>query len=215
MSYWKCYQANEGSALGFPGDLSSHSQVGSVVITPGLRTQRIWIGLRTADQPFQRGELRTRKRTDGGGKRGRTFLLLMPPATPTESCFRVFGRVFLHLVFIATPHTFGYPSRCHRRTHCSSNRLNEGTGRQHLITAECDESITVATCRFWLFLPGCSSSGALGLVTKRCADPASLLKSGLAFKELGPVQARVCRHVVLAIIPWGRLMLPVQSIRPW
>ena len=53
------------------------------------------------------------------------------------------------------------------------------------------------------FLAGCSSSGTLGIVTKSSADPASLLRSGRAFKELGPVQAEVCRHFVLAIIPWG------------
>ena len=55
-----------------------------------------------------------------------------------------------------------------------------------------------------IFLGGCSSSGTLGLVTKSTADPASLLRSGRAFKELGPVQAEACRHFVLAIIPWGR-----------
>jgi hypothetical protein len=53
------------------------------------------------------------------------------------------------------------------------------------------------------FLAGCSSSGTLGIVTKSSADPASLLRSGRAFKELGPVQAQVCRHFVLAVIPWG------------
>jgi hypothetical protein len=53
------------------------------------------------------------------------------------------------------------------------------------------------------YLAGCSSSGTLGLVTKSSADPASLLRSGRAFTELGPVQAEVCRHFVLAIIPWG------------
>jgi len=56
---------------------------------------------------------------------------------------------------------------------------------------------------FGFFLIGCSSSGTLGIVTKSSADPASLLKSGRAFQELGPVQAQVCRHFVLAIIPWG------------
>jgi hypothetical protein len=54
-----------------------------------------------------------------------------------------------------------------------------------------------------IFLAGCSSSGTLGLVTKSSADPASLLRSGRAFKELGPVEAEVCRHFLLAIIPWG------------
>lgn len=54
-----------------------------------------------------------------------------------------------------------------------------------------------------ILLGGCSSSGTLGIVTKSSADPASLLRSGRTFKELGPVQAQVCRHFVLAIIPWG------------
>ena len=56
---------------------------------------------------------------------------------------------------------------------------------------------------FAIFLGGCSSSGTLGIVTKSSADSASLLKSGRTFKELGPVQGQVCRHFVLAIIPWG------------
>jgi hypothetical protein len=56
---------------------------------------------------------------------------------------------------------------------------------------------------FVILLAGCSSSGTLGLVTKSTADPASLLRQGRGFKELGPVQAKVCRHFVLAIIPWG------------
>jgi hypothetical protein len=56
---------------------------------------------------------------------------------------------------------------------------------------------------FSILLGGCSSSGTLGIVTKSSADPASLLRSGRDFKELGPVKAKVCRHFVLAIIPWG------------
>jgi hypothetical protein len=52
-----------------------------------------------------------------------------------------------------------------------------------------------------MFLAGCSSSGTLGIVTKSSADPASLLRSGRAFKELGQVEAQACRHFVLAIIP--------------
>ena len=56
---------------------------------------------------------------------------------------------------------------------------------------------------FALFLAGCSSSGTLGLVTRSTADPASLLKSGRGFQEIGPVEGQACRHFVLAIIPWG------------
>jgi len=55
-----------------------------------------------------------------------------------------------------------------------------------------------------ILLAGCSSSGTLGLVTKSTADPASLLRQGRGFTELGPVEAQACRHFVLAIIPWGK-----------
>lgn len=59
----------------------------------------------------------------------------------------------------------------------------------------------VAACI--IFIAGCSSTGTLGIVTQSSADPASLLRSGRAFKELGPVEAQACRHFVLAVIPWG------------
>lgn len=55
-----------------------------------------------------------------------------------------------------------------------------------------------------ILLAGCSSSGTLGIVTKSSADPATLLKSGRTFEELGPVEGQACRHFVLAIIPWGQ-----------
>ena len=55
-----------------------------------------------------------------------------------------------------------------------------------------------------LVLGGCSSSGTLGIVTQSSADPAALLRSGRAFKDLGPVEGQACRHFVLAIIPWGQ-----------
>jgi len=41
-------------------------------------------------------------------------------------------------------------------------------------------------------------------VTRASADPASLLRSGRGFTERGPVEGKVCRHVVLAVIPWGQ-----------
>jgi len=59
----------------------------------------------------------------------------------------------------------------------------------------------IAACA--IVLAGCSSSGTLGIVTKSSADPASLLRSGRAFKELGPVQGEACRHFLIAVIPWG------------
>ena len=52
-------------------------------------------------------------------------------------------------------------------------------------------------------LTGCTSVGNLGIVTKPSADAASLLKSGRAYKELGPAEGEACRHFLLAIIPWG------------
>jgi len=54
-----------------------------------------------------------------------------------------------------------------------------------------------------LGLAGCSSSGTLGIVTRSTADPASLLRSGRTFQEIGPAEGQACRHFVLAIIPWG------------
>jgi hypothetical protein len=55
-----------------------------------------------------------------------------------------------------------------------------------------------------IFLAGCSSSSTLGLVTRSTADPASLLKSGRTFTELGPVEGEACRHFLIAVIPWGK-----------
>jgi hypothetical protein len=52
-------------------------------------------------------------------------------------------------------------------------------------------------------LGGCSSTGQLGIVTRSSADSATLLKSGRNFHEIGPVEAKACRHFVLAVIPWG------------
>ena len=54
-----------------------------------------------------------------------------------------------------------------------------------------------------IVLAGCSTSGTLGIVTKSSADPASLLRSGRTFKELGPVEGEACRHFLIAVIPWG------------
>jgi hypothetical protein len=52
-------------------------------------------------------------------------------------------------------------------------------------------------------LAACSSFGTLGIVTKSSADPGSLLRSGRAFKEIGPAEGEACRYFVLAIIPFG------------
>ena len=50
---------------------------------------------------------------------------------------------------------------------------------------------------------GCTSVGNLGIVTKPLANNAEVLKSGTQFEELGPVEATVCRHFVIAVIPFG------------
>lgn len=54
-----------------------------------------------------------------------------------------------------------------------------------------------------LILVGCSSFGTLGVVTKSSSDPGSLLRSGRAYEEIGPVEGRACRYFLVAIIPWG------------
>jgi hypothetical protein len=54
-----------------------------------------------------------------------------------------------------------------------------------------------------ILLAACSTAGMLGIVTKSSADPASLLRSGRGFQELGPAEGSACRHFVLAIIPFG------------
>ena len=54
-----------------------------------------------------------------------------------------------------------------------------------------------------LTLAACTSVGNLGIVTRSTADPATLLKSGRNFQELGPVEGESCRYFLLAIIPWG------------
>ena len=54
-----------------------------------------------------------------------------------------------------------------------------------------------------LSLSGCSTAGSLGLIVRSSADPASILKSGRQFKEIGPVAGEACRYFLLAIVPWG------------
>ena len=43
-------------------------------------------------------------------------------------------------------------------------------------------------------LAGCETTGQLGLVTRSSVDPESLLKSGKAYRELGPVWGKVCSY---------------------
>ena len=54
-----------------------------------------------------------------------------------------------------------------------------------------------------IILTACSTFGTLGIVTKSSGDPGALLKSGRAYKELGPAEGQACRHFILAIIPFG------------
>ena len=54
-----------------------------------------------------------------------------------------------------------------------------------------------------VLLAGCTSVGNLGIVTRPLSDNAELLKKGVAFEELGPVEGSACRHFVIAVIPFG------------
>jgi len=55
-----------------------------------------------------------------------------------------------------------------------------------------------------LFLASCSTAGNLGIVVRSTADPASLLRSGKNFEEIGLTEGKACRYFLIAIIPWGR-----------
>jgi hypothetical protein len=50
---------------------------------------------------------------------------------------------------------------------------------------------------------GCTSVGNLGIVTRASANNAEILKSGVAFEELGAAEGTACRHFVIALIPFG------------
>ncbi len=56
---------------------------------------------------------------------------------------------------------------------------------------------------FIIIVGGCTSVGSLGIVTKSLGDPASLLKSGKPYEELGVAHGEACRFFVLAVIPFG------------
>lgn len=55
----------------------------------------------------------------------------------------------------------------------------------------------------FLMSVGCTSVGNLGIVTKASANNADILKSGVAFEELGAAEGSACRHFVIAVIPFG------------
>jgi hypothetical protein len=50
---------------------------------------------------------------------------------------------------------------------------------------------------------GCTSVGNLGIVTRASANNAEILKSGVAFEELGAAEGTACRHFLIALIPFG------------
>jgi hypothetical protein len=52
-------------------------------------------------------------------------------------------------------------------------------------------------------LAACSSVGTLGIVTKSMADPASILRSGRTYQELGPAEGQACRFFIIAVVPFG------------
>jgi hypothetical protein len=60
-------------------------------------------------------------------------------------------------------------------------------------------------CMLVLFLMSvsCTSVGNLGIVTRASANNADILKSGVAFEELGAAEGSACRHFLIAIIPFG------------
>ena len=55
----------------------------------------------------------------------------------------------------------------------------------------------------FLMSVGCTSVGNLGIVTRASANNADILKSGVAFEELGAAEGTACRHFLIAIIPFG------------
>lgn len=54
-----------------------------------------------------------------------------------------------------------------------------------------------------LVTAGCTSTGNMGLMAKSSADPASILRNGRAFRDLGPAQGKACRMLFLGVAPLG------------
>ena len=59
------------------------------------------------------------------------------------------------------------------------------------------------TLVLFLMSVGCTSVGNLGIVTRTSANNAEILKSGVAFEELGAAEGSACRHFLIALIPFG------------
>ena len=62
---------------------------------------------------------------------------------------------------------------------------------------------TIALLALAAIAGGCTSVGHLGIVTRASANNADMLKSGVAFEEIGPAEGSACRHFVVAVIPFG------------
>lgn len=65
------------------------------------------------------------------------------------------------------------------------------------------DSLFFAALLMVLILPGCVSTGNLGLVVRSMASPADLLTESHSFRQLGPAEGRACRFFVVAIVPFG------------
>ena len=52
-------------------------------------------------------------------------------------------------------------------------------------------------------LPGCVSTGNLGIISKSMGDPGSVISNAQPYKELGPAKGEACRYILLGVIPWG------------
>ncbi len=50
---------------------------------------------------------------------------------------------------------------------------------------------------------GCSSTTSHGLLTGPLADPASVIHRAHDYEDLGAVEARACRFVLLSLVPIG------------
>ncbi len=52
-------------------------------------------------------------------------------------------------------------------------------------------------------LPGCTSVGNVGIISKSSADPGAFLRNSRVYKDLGPAEARVCRFFIIGLVPAG------------
>ena len=52
-------------------------------------------------------------------------------------------------------------------------------------------------------LTGCTSVGSLGMVARSDTDLDSVLKSGVGYEKLRPVEGTACRHFIVGAVPIG------------